>query len=81
MTNSATMPMLIILIVIISFFVIFEYTRRIRRFFARYKYFKMELERASWDEKPFWSKKILKEYVSLIPFVGIIFTKRKKRKE
>ena len=80
MKNNTSSTLLIIIIVIILFFIIFEYTQRVRKFLIRKRYFKMELERATSTERYFWRKKLLKEYLSIIPFVGIIFAKKKKRK-
>ena len=78
MATPSSQTLLIILIVIIGFFLAFEYTRRIKRFMARHRYFKMELNRAPYGERNFWRKKIFKEYLSLVPFAGILLKKRKR---
>lgn len=75
MTNNTTYTLLTILII---FFVIFYgsfYIKKIRRFTARKKYFQMELGRSHPDDIKFWKRKLLKEYLSMIPFFGIFFEK------
>jgi len=51
------------------------YSKKIKRFMIRKAYFKMEIDRARSGELKFWRRKLLKEYLLLVPILCIFVKK------
>lgn len=59
------------MIALLAFFLLagctIVYHKKIKRFIVKSAYFKMELDRAVYGERSFWKKKLLREYLLLLP--------------